>query len=32
MGGKLILKGILDPDDAELATRTSAEALMGRGS
>ena len=27
-GGKLILKGILDPDDAELAARTGADALV----
>jgi L-lactate dehydrogenase (cytochrome) len=27
-GGKLILKGILDPEDAELATRSGADALI----
>jgi L-lactate dehydrogenase (cytochrome) len=27
-GGKLILKGILDPEDAEMATKTGADALI----
>ncbi|WP_164076718.1 alpha-hydroxy acid oxidase, partial [Stenotrophomonas maltophilia] len=27
-GGKLILKGILDPEDAELAARSGADALI----